>query len=117
MTDEKKLIKYFNRKLTDEELDIELHLDFSRQGKIEDLKFSRETPTPYIPPTYTSTVPSNYSPERAQEFLNKFQEVYLASDNDKYVIATVIRNLVYSPDLVDLTETDLLDLADAISKL
>ena len=94
-----------------------LHLDFSQPGKAEDLKFSRETPVPYIPPTYTPTVPSDYSTERAQEFLNKFQEVYLASDDDKYVIATVIRNLVYSPNLVDLTETDLLDLADAISKL
>jgi hypothetical protein len=49
--------------------------------------------------------------------LNKFQEVYLASDDDKYVIATVIRMIVSSPDLVDLTETDLLDLADNISKL
>jgi hypothetical protein len=96
---------------------MELNLDFSQPGKIEDLKFSRETPAPYIPPTYTPTVPSDYSAERAQEFLNKFQEVYLASDDDKYVIATVIRNLVYSPNLVDLTETDLLDLADAISKL
>jgi hypothetical protein len=117
MTDDKKLMKYFNRRLTDEELDIELHLNFSQSEKIEDLKFSRETPAPYIPPTYTSTVPSNYSTERAQEFLNKFQEVYLASDDDKYVIATVIRNLVYSPDLVDLTEDDLIDLADSISKL
>jgi hypothetical protein len=94
-----------------------LNLDFSQPGKIEDLKFSRETPVPYLPPTYTPTVPSDYSTERAQEFLNKFQEVYLASDDDKYVISTVIRNLVYSPNLVDLTETDLLDLADAISKL
>ena len=94
-----------------------LHLDFSQPRTFKDLKFSRETPAPYIPPTYTPSVPSNYSTERAQEFLNKFQEVYLASGDDKYVIATVIRNLVYSPNLVDLTETDLLDLADAISKL
>ena len=94
-----------------------LNLDFSQSKTAEDLKFSRETPAPYIPPTYSPTVPSDYSTERAQEFLDKFQEVYLASDDDKYVIATVIRNLVYSPNLVDLTETDLLDLADAISKL
>jgi hypothetical protein len=112
-----KFLKYFNRRLTDKELCEGLHLDFSQPGKIEDLKFSRETPTPYIPPTYTPTTPSDYSKERAKEFLNKFQEVYLASDDDKYVIATVIHNLVYSPDLVDLTESDLLDLADAISKL
>ena len=102
--------------MTDEQNPI-LNLDFSQSKTAEDLKFSRETPVPYIPPTYTPTVPSDYSTERAQEFLNKFQEVYLASDDDKYVIATVIRNLVYSPNLVDLTETDLLDLADAISKL
>jgi hypothetical protein len=94
-----------------------LNLDFSQSKTAADLKFSRETPVPYLPPTYTPTVPSDYSTERAQEFLNKFQEVYLASDDDKYVISTVIRNLVYSPNLVDLTETDLLDLADAISKL
>ena len=55
----------------------------------------------------------DYSTERAQEFLDKFQEIYL----DKYMIATAIRMIVYSPDLVDLTETDLLDLADSISKL
>jgi hypothetical protein len=112
-----KLIKYFNRKLTDKEVLMELNLDFSQPGKIEDIKFSRETPAPYIPLTYTPTVPSDYSAERAQEFLNKFQEVYLASDDDKYVISTVIRMIVFSPDLVDLTETDLLDLADDISKL
>lgn len=102
--------------MTDEQKDV-LHLDFSQPKQITDLEFSRETPTPYIPPTYTPTVPGDYSTERAQEFLNKFQEVYLASEDDKYVIATVIRNLVYSPNLVDLTETDLLDLADAISQL
>ena len=114
-----KLLKLFqyDKKLTDEKLDIALHLDFSQPGKIEDLKFSRETPAPYLPPTYTPTIPRDYSAEMAQEFLNKFQEVYLASDDDKYVIATVIRNLVYSPDLVDLTETYLLNLADNISKL
>ena len=117
MTDDKKLIKYFNRKLTNKEVLTELHLDFSQPGKAEDLKFSRETPAPHIPPTYSPTVPSDYLTKRAQEFLNKFQEVYLASGDDKYVIATVIRNLVYSPNLVDLTETDLLDLADAISQL
>lgn len=99
-------------KLMTEEQKPVLNLDFSQPGKIEDIKFSRQTPIPYTP-----TVPSNYSTERAQEFLDKFQEIYLASEDDKYVIATVIRNLVYSPDLVDLTETDLLDLADSISKL
>jgi hypothetical protein len=77
---------------------------------------SRETPAPCIPPTYTPTVPSN-SAERAQEFLDKFQEVYLASDDDKYVIATVIRMIAVGPDLVDLTESNLLDLANAISQL
>jgi len=117
MSNDKKLIKYFNRRLTDEELDNELHLDFSQSKKIEDLKFARETQAHYIPPTYTPTVPSDCSAERAQEFLNKFQEVYLASDDDKYVIATVIRMIVSNPDLVDLTETNLLDLADNISKL
>ena len=78
---------------------------------------SRETPAPCIPPTYTPTVPSNYSAERAQEFLDTFQEVYLASDDDKYVIATVIRMIAVGPDLVDLTESNLLDLANAISQL
>jgi hypothetical protein len=62
-------------------------------------------------------VPSNYSTERAQEFLDKFQEVYLASDDDKYVIATLLRMIALGPDLVDLTESDLLDLADAILQL
>ena len=95
----------------------ELHLDFSQPGKIEDLNFSRKTPSPYIPPTYNPTGPSNYSAERAQEFLDKFQEVYLASDDDKYVVATIIRMIALSPSLVDLTESDLLDLADAISRL
>jgi len=117
MADEKKLLKYFNRKLTDKEVLTELHLDFSQPGEIEDLKFSRETPAPYIPPTYTLTALRTYSTERAQEFLNKFQEVYLASDDDKYVIATVVRMIALSPNLVDLTESDLLDLADAISQL
>ena len=117
MTDEKKLLKYFNRKLTDKEVLAELHLDFSQPRKIEDLKFSRETPAPYIPPTYTLTALRNYSTERAQEFLNKFQDVYLASDDDKYVIATVVRMIALSPNLVDLTESDLLELADAISQL
>ena len=55
--------------------------------------------------------------ERAQEFLNKFQEAYLASDDDKYVIATVVRMIALSPNLVDLTESDLLELANAISQL
>ena len=117
MTDEKKLLKYFNRKLTDKEVLTELHLDFSQPGKIENLKFSRETPAPYIPPACTPTVLSNYSTERAQEFLSKFQEVYLASDDDKYVVATIIRMIALSPNLVDLTESGLLDLADAISQL
>jgi hypothetical protein len=109
-----KFLKYFTQRLTNKKLCEELNLDFSQPGKIEDLNFSRETPTPYIPVPETI---NDYPKERAKEFLDKFQEVYLASDNDKYVIATVIRNLVYSPDLVDLTESDLLDLADAISKL
>ena len=94
-----------------------LHLDFSQPRTFKDLKFSRETPAPYIPPTYTPTALSNYSAERAQEFLDKFQEVYLASDDDKYVIATVVRMIALSPNLVDLTESDLLELADAISQL
>ena len=64
MTDDKKLIKYFNRKLTNKEVLTELHLDFSQPGKAEDLKFSRETPAPYIPPTYSPTVPSDYLTER-----------------------------------------------------
>ena len=49
--------------------------------------------------------------------MDKFQEVYLASDDDKYVIATVVRMIALSPNLVDLTESDLLELADAISQL
>ena len=49
--------------------------------------------------------------------MDKFQEVYLASDDDKYVIATVIRMIALSPNLVNLTEFDLLELADAISQL
>jgi len=68
MTDDKKLIKYFNRRLTDEELDNELHLDFSQSKKIEDLKFTRETQAPYIPPTYTPTVPSDCSEKEHKSF-------------------------------------------------
>ena len=49
--------------------------------------------------------------------MDKFQEVYLASDVDKYVVASMIRMIALSPSLVDLTESDLLDLADAISRL
>ena len=49
--------------------------------------------------------------------MDKFQEVYLASDDDKYIIATVIRMIALGPDLVDLTESNLLDLANAISQL
>jgi hypothetical protein len=94
-----------------------LYLDFSRPRRIGDLKFSKETPAPHVPPTYISTAATDYLTERAQEFLDKFQEVYLASDDDKYVIATVLRMIAHSPDLVDLTESDLLDLANAISQL
>lgn len=95
-------------------MDIKLELDFSQTGKLEDLKFSRETPTPFIP--IPGTI-NDYPKERAQQFLNKFSEICSAQDDDKYVIATIIRLIVSSPDLVDLTEYDLLDLADSISKL
>jgi hypothetical protein len=60
---------------------------------------------------------NDYPKERAQQFLNKFSEICSAQDDDNYVIATIIRLIVFSPDLVDLTEYDLLDLADSISKL
>jgi hypothetical protein len=101
----------------DKEMLTELYLDFSRPGRIGDLKFSKETPAPHVPPAYISTAATDYLTERAQEFLDKFQEVYLASDDDKYVIATVLRMIAHSPDLVDLTESDLLDLANAILQL
>ena len=69
--------------------------------------------------TKADKVVSAYYVERAQEFLSKFDDFPLLpqkEDKQKFIVE-VIRNLVYSPDLLDLDEIDLIDLADTISQL
>ena len=75
--------------MTDEQKPV-LNLDFSQPGKIEDIKFSRESPVPYIP-VYETV--EDYSTERAQEIVDATMELTLRpqqGDRQK-VVAAVLR--------------------------
>ena len=95
--------------MTDEQKPV-LNLDFSQPGKIEDIKFSRESPVPYIP-VYETV--EDYSTERAQEIVDATMELTLRpQQNDRQkVVAAVLRAAA------DRLCTDLGELECPIDKL
>ena len=95
--------------MTDEQKPV-LNLDFSQPGKIEDIKFSRESPVPYIP-VYETV--DDYSTERAQEIVDATMELTLRpQQNDRQkVVAAVLRAAA------DRLCTDLGELECPIDKL
>ena len=95
--------------MTDEQKPV-LNLDFSQPGKIEDIKFSRESPVPYIP-VYETV--DDYSTERAQEIVDATMELTLRpqQNDSQKVVAAVLRAAA------DRLCTDLGELECPIDKL